>query len=90
MGVPAPLPWPDSARAAGTTVRAYKSKRSIGIPGGMLTITYWTDGQPDVTLRIFCDKDHCNRCDCDTDHVIPLNLFTAGRIRALLHELTEQ
>jgi hypothetical protein len=75
-----------------TSVRNKVHTRGVSLNGGELTYTRYDDGHEDVTLRVHCGQGHCSGCDggtCNTDHVILIDGYDAGRMRALLHELTE-
>lgn len=75
-----------------TPVRNQIRTRGISLDGGELVYTRYDDGHEDVTLRVHCGQGHCAGCSgnsCSSDHVIHIDPYDAGRVRALLHELTE-
>lgn len=88
MGIPAPLPWPASAQVIPLKKHARMRAAVIGEYGEM-RLTRWEDGEEHVTLRVFCERDHCTQCECDPDHVIILDTHQAHALRALLNELQE-
>lgn len=89
MASPVPAPWPDSARVV--PIRAVSHRVGVEIPGeAEIMFTCWQDGTEEVTIRVFCTRAaHCGDCHCEQDHVIRVDLHTAARIRAALHDLTE-
>lgn len=88
MGIPAPLPWPASAQVIPLKKHTRVRAAILGEYGEM-RMTRWEDGEEAVTLRVFCDRDHCVQCDCDPDHVITLTWDQAHALRSLLSELRE-
>jgi hypothetical protein len=87
MATPNPLPWPQSAQVI--PIRTHKRQRAARISEGEIIFTRWEDGEEEITLRIFCDRNQCSSCACDTDHLIRFDPNDAARFRAVLHELTE-
>lgn len=87
MGSPEPLAWPASALVI--PIRRHRYQRCIRFPEGEITITRWEDGEEETTLRIYCNHAQCCNTGHDHDHVMRISTYDAARIRALLHEITE-
>jgi hypothetical protein len=89
MSIPAPLPWPASAHALATVtpLRQPVSTRTVIFREGALTVTAWKDGEQQVALRVFCERSHCDGCECDTDHHILMSTDLAVRLREALAHL---